>query len=745
MNLRERCCVGSPPIRSVSPDRRRRGLLASAAMTVCASSMLAPPAARAAAASGSAAADGAQIEEVVVTAQRREQNLQDVPISITALGAEAIRRGDVSTVSSLQGQVPGLKISAGAERTNISVRGIGSPITNIAAEAGVPVNIDGVYITRVTLFGATYNDLSQIEVLRGPQGTLYGRNATGGTVNIWSKTPDGSFGGDVSLLGGNGDRFRFRGAMGFPIDGDKLSARIGFDRETLDGYRDNLFLGEKADPERHTSGRAVLRWAPTEDFSVILRASIAKDIVGGPIIQYGGAVTAAPAGPVNRGRGLVSVDPTHINANERTRYDYRDQIYSATVNWNVGDVKLKSVTAFQRHKFDAVQDTDGTSAPFSNLYFLENSPAFTQELTVAGSTPSLEWIVGAWYLDDKANADYTIRLPGAGIPSLSILFEQKTKAYALFGQATYHVTERLRATVGLRYSDEKKLLIQSKTFPPPACSGVRTTNKYDDFSPKFVVDYTVAKNVMLYASATKGFKAGGGNTSVCGNTYGPERLWAYEAGVKSQWLDNRVRLNVGGFYYDYSGYQASKFAGDGTPSLVFTNAASATIKGIEAEFSAKPFDGFSIDAGALVNDAEFGKYISPLQIAPPGSTATVNLAGNRLPVAPKFSGSVAAQYEFPVSNVGTLTVRGEHVWSSAVYFDVFNVPFTRQGAYGMSNARISYRVERGSAEGLEVAAFIKNIENKDILNRSDYSGLYNGARNEYQRPRTYGAELNYTF
>lgn len=687
--------------------------------------------------------EGMRVEEVVVTAQRRAQNLQDVPIAVTALNEAAIRRGDVGTVSSLQGQVPALRIAAGAERTNISIRGIGSNITNIAAEAGVPVNVDGVYMTRVTLFGATYGDLSRIEVLRGPQGTLYGRNATGGAVNIWTKTPSSAFGGDVALLAGNGGRYRARGAMDLPIDGERLTARIGLDYETLDGYRQNLFLNRKADPEDHLSGRAVVRWAPSEAFSLYLRASISEDDVSGPIIQYGGARIAGPS-PVARG-GRVSVDPRHINADQPTESKYDDTVYSATANWAIGGVKLKSVTAFQRHKLDTTQDTDGTSAPYATIRFLENSPAFTQELTISGDTGPMEWIVGGWFMNDKANANMQLGLPGVGIPSIRLLYNQRTRAHALFGQMTYRVAERLRATVGLRYSDESKRLIQSKTFPPPPCSNFRTTNSYDDFSPKFVIDYDAGKHVMFYVSATKGFKAGGGNTSVCGNTYGPERLWAYEAGVKSQWLDDRVRLNVGAFYYDYSGYQASKFAGDGTPSLVITNAASAKLQGLEVEFSARPLPGLSIDAGALINDAEFGRFISPLQIAPPGSTATINLAGNRLPVAPKFSGNVAVQYEFPVGDSGTLTLRGEHVWSSAFYFDVFNVPFTRQGAYGISNARASYRFESGWNKGVELAAFVRNLENSDILNRADYSSLFSGARLEYQRPRTFGVELNYAF
>lgn len=715
--------------------------LAGSAAAICGVVSIGMPAA--ALAQDSAAGDDNTLAEIVVTAQRRSQQLQDVPIAITALNDEAIQRSDLSTVSSLNGQVPSLNITSGAERTNISIRGIGSNITNIAAEAGVPVNIDGVYMTRVTLSGATYGDLSQIEVLRGPQGTLYGRNATGGAVNIWTKVPDGTYTGDVSVLAGNGGRFRARGAVGLPIDGDRLSARVGIDVETLDGYRKNLYLGEKADPEDHLSGRAAVRWAPTENFTAILRASVSDDEVAGPIIQYGGVLSPSGPNPIRSG-GVVAVDPTHVNADQRTRSEYRDQVYSATLTWDLDGAELKSVSAFQRHKFDSVQDADGTSANYVVVNFLENSPAFTQEVTLSGDTSSFNWIVGGWYMDDEANADLDFKLTGPRLPSILISYNQKTKAYAGFGQLTYNILDTLRATAGLRYSDETKHLTLTKNFPPPACTNRQDKNSYNDLSPKFGLDYDVTSNFLLYASATKGFKAGGANLSVCGNVYDQETLWSYESGIKTQWLNNHLRLNLNGYYYDYKDYQASTLAGDGSPTLVTRNAASATVKGLELELTALPTQGLSVDLAATYADARFDDFISPLQIAPSGSTTTINLAGNRLPASPKFSGNVAVQYDMDISP-GVLSLRGEHRWSGSFYFDQYNSPFVKQRSYGMSNVRVGFAFEQGPLEGMEVSAFVHNLEDKQVLNRSEFSSLFGGIRNDYQRPRTFGTELRYQF
>lgn len=679
------------------------------------------------------------VAEVIVTAQRREQSLQDVPIAVTALSAEEIRRNDVSTIEKLQGQSLGLVVATGGDRTNLSIRGIGSTITSIAAEAGVPVNIDGVYMTRTTLTGATYADLAQIEVLRGPQGTLYGRNATGGTVNITTKTPDGTFSGDASVLAGNGGRYRVRAAAGLPLDGESLSARIAFDWETLDGYRQNVFLNKKADPEDHVSGRAVVRWAPSADVELLLRASISADDTSGPLIQYGRLVPGAgPFNPLQNG-GLGSIDPRNVRLDRAGDSTFRDQIYSATLNWDLDWATLKSITAHQNHKAHLIYDRDGTSRDYISSDFLEESPATTQEVTLSGSQSSLDWLVGGWYLRDNAKARLNFRLPGLGRPPFTHIYRQRTEATAIFGQATYSVLPALRLTAGLRYSDETKTATQ--TVGTGGCTALVTKNKYDDLSPRFGIDFDAGENVMLYASASKGFKAGGGNVAVCGNTYGPETLWAYEGGFKSQWLENRVRLNVAAYYYDYKGYQATQLGFlNNAPVSIITNAASATAKGVEAELQVEPARGLTLEVNAALADSKFGTFITANQFGP----GTTNLAGNRLVLSPKFSGTMAAQYVWP-AGPGSISVRAEHRWTSTIFFDVYNRPFTSQSGYGLTNLRLAYTFDTGSMDGLEVAAFVNNLEDKDILNRADASGLFGGSTVAYAQPRTYGVELRYQF
>lgn len=686
----------------------------------------------------SAEAENAGIEAIVVTAQRRAQNLQDVPIAITALSSEAIARGDINALDKLGGQVPGLKVAIGADRTNIAIRGIGSNITNIAAEGGVAVNVDGVYMTRTTLNGATYSDLAQIEVLRGPQGTLYGRNATGGAVNITTRNPDGALDGTLSALVGNAGRFRVRGAIGVPLDGDKLSVRISGDYEKLSGYRNNLTLNEKADPEDHRSGRIALRWAPNDDLEVILRASISHDEVAN-VIQFGASVPG-PFNPIRQG-GQTSVDPRNIRNDSRSRLNFRDEVYSATISYDLGGVTVKSVTAYQRHRFDQQADVDGTSLNYATVDFNERSPAVTQEVTLAGNSRKFNWVVGGWYMDDDARAIMRFQLPGIRRPPFAFDYTQKTKAFAFFGQATYSITDTLRVTGGLRYSDETKTLFQVLPGPPgaPGCPSAR--NKYNDLSPKFGIDFDVAKNVLLYASATKGFKAGGGNVSVCGNIYDPEDLWAYEAGIKSQWLDNRLRVNVNGYYYDYTGYQASQLVNNPAPTAIITNAANATVKGVEGELQIEPIRGLTFNVNAAWADSKFGNFVTTAQFGGP----PVAVTGNRLALTPEFSGNLALQYERSLGSSGVITARFEHNWSSSFFFDPYNNPLTGQGAYGISNARLSYEFEEGALKGFILSAFVNNIQDKDILNRADGSGIFGGTRLSYDRPRTFGAEVRFKF
>lgn len=680
----------------------------------------------------------AGVADIVVTAQRREQNLQDVPISITAFSSDAIERADLSAIDKLSGQVPGLKIAIGADRTNLAIRGIGTNITNIAAESGVAVNLDGVYLTRTTLTGATYSDLAQMEVLRGPQGTLYGRNATGGALNITTRTPDGTFDGNISALVGNGGRFRVRGAVGIPIVGETLSARVSADYETLSGYRYNLTLNEKADPEDHLSGRIAVRWAPSEALEVILRASISDDSAPN-IIQFGASVPG-PFNPIRQG-GQTSANPRKIRNDSPSSIKFKDEIYSATISYDFGGATLKSVTAYQNHRFDQVADVDGTSRLYATVDFDERSPATTQEITLSGDSASIDWVIGGWYMDDEARALMRFQLPGVGRPPFAFDYTQNTKAIAVFGQATYSIVDSLRLTAGLRYSDEKKRLFQILPGPPGAPGCPSAVNKYNDLSPKFGLDFDVAENVMVYASATKGFKAGGGNVSVCGNIYDPEKLWAYEAGIKSQWLDNRLRINLNGYYYDYTGYQASQLVNNPAPTAIITNAANATVKGVEGEFLVEPMNGLTFSLNAAWADSQFGNFTTTAQFGGP----PVNVTGNRLALTPKFSGNLAAQYETPVGDAGLFTIRFEHNWSSSFFFDPYNNPLTGQGAYGRSNARIAYGFEEGGLKGLEISAFVNNIQDKDILNRADGSGIFGGTRVSYERPRTYGAEVRYRF
>ncbi|MEP1445965.1 MAG: TonB-dependent receptor [Paraglaciecola sp.] len=697
--------------------------------------------------------DNAEFETIIVTAQRRDQALQDVPLAISAFNKGSIERGDLDSVGKLEGQVPGLVVSTTNTRSNISIRGIGSGLATAAAESGVPVNVDGVYMTRTTLQGTVFADLQQIEVLRGPQGTLYGRNATGGTINIWTKQPDDELSGEVSTLQGNAGRKRVRGVFSTPIS-ETLSARFGLEFDENDGHVKNITLDEMADPEEHKSARAVFNWMATDELDVVFRVNVSEDEVGAMFNQYlstQGAIVNPisdiapnpPFLPAGYTAGQSSDDKLNIRNDQRSRLSFEDKVFSLTASYDMDWAVLKSVTAYQEHVTLGISDNDGTSGAYATQSVDDDSEAWTQEFTLSGDDDNLDWVVGTWYLDDTLEAKQEITLigffPDLGPAQAAPVFNynQETESLAVFGQATYHVSDSLRLTAGLRYTDEEKTVYQTVAgFGAPA-EGTDNLS-YTEVSPKASIDYNLNDDMMIYASVSKGFKAGGVNVNQIGQIYDPETLLSYETGLKSDWLEGHFQANVNAYYYDFEGFQANSIVGI---SSVTTNAADAEVTGLEFEFRLIPMDGLTLKTNVAWADSEFGEYFAPNTFGPTGVT---NLEGNRLPSQAEYSGNISALYELSVGD-GLVTLSFDHAFSSSYYLDIDNSDYAEQGSYGKTNIRASYLFEAGSLEGLELSLFANNLEDDLQLTKVKAGNILAGVMAEYSDPRTFGAELRYRF
>ena len=708
------------------------------------------------------------IEEIVVTAQRREQSLQEVPIAVTAFGADAIQRSDLDVMEKLQFQVPGLTFAAFLSAPQITLRGVGSDLSLVGSEPGIAFYLDGVYMPRATTSSSVYADLERIEVLRGPQGTLYGRNSTGGLIHLYSKEPTGETEGFVSLLYGSANRVRARAGVSFPIS-ETLSARLSYAGDQHDGYRKNRTRGGDLDARDHDSARGTLRWTPTEDLTVVLRADWSRDRDTGPpfaqflpVSPFLGAFCGTD--PIDCG-GSTGDDPQHARLDSATSDKKRNKLFSSTITWDlhdlplVGDATLKHLTAYQRYEWHREADHDATDILWINMDSNEQGKAWTQELTLtSASDGKLDWILGGYFFKDRGNAYYNFPAEPTtiGFDGVGVQFTNDVETWAAFANLTYHVTERLRTTLGARFTREKKDyqninffdLIPGLRFDvcagftPTPLVGVKSDDDWSRWTPKFGVDFDLTDDMMVYAAVSRGFKAGGANAAACSNLYDQELLWSYELGVKSDWFDERLRVNLVGFFYDYEDYQANRFL---ELAAFIENASDAEILGVEGEIQVVPFEGFRVSGGFSYQNAQFEDYFSEDQL---DSFIVKDLKGNKLPKSSELSWFIGSEYTL-AGELGSATLRHELSWRDQYWFTAFNASHSEQSSYTINNARLIFATVGGSLEerfgDLELHFYVNNWGDKDIRNNAVDASTQGGTLYQFADPRNLGVELRYRF
>ncbi len=682
-----------------------------------------------AAAFATAAEAQSTIENVTVTASKRETALQSTPLAITALTADALEKAHIDTTNDLQLHVPGFVMSTNIIQGEAYIRGIGTDISSIAADPSVAFMIDGIYLPRLSTSLQDLYDVERVEVVKGPQGTLYGRNATGGVVNIVSKLPGDTFGLDADVLYGNYNEQRYRVAVTGPL-GDGASGRVSLIRHSRDGYVKNVFLGGTVDPQDTWAGRGSIRLQPSDDVDIVLSGDFSND-KGAPASAIRVLSTDAPALLFG---GTVTSDPYKVNENFRNEVTNEQYGFSGRLTWNTGGSTLTSLTAYRHSHYKLVLDLDGTEANwFTHDPDLQNSSTFSQEVQLASNPgATIDWIVGAYYFNEDADSNYNLSLPLFAV-NVNPVATNRTDAYALYGEATYHVTDRFSLTAGLRYSDEHKktsVVALSHGVPTGSFAG---SQSWDAFTPKFGAQYFVDGNVMLYASATRGFKSGGFNSTAIQTpqNFNPEFVWSYEAGVKSTLMDGRLLLNANAFYYDYSDLQVNKY--DAVNIVTLENAAQAAIKGFEAEVAFKPTDGLTLAANVSVLDPKYGEFTSVDPDHP--LLGPISLDGNQLVRAPKFTASVSAEYTAELESLGSLTAHTEYFYRSRIYFTPFNDPAVGQEGFGLWNASLRF----DNADGRwSLSAYVNNIAGQLYYQEKARSASIVGTIGWPGTPRTYG-------
>jgi iron complex outermembrane receptor protein len=691
-------------------------------------------------------AQNAVLEEIVVTAQKRAESLQNTPIAISAVTGEAIDKLNIDDIGAIAAANPSLVYSEAGGEAQLYIRGVGSNIFSVGVDQSVATHIDGVYAGRANMGLTQFLDIDRVEILRGPQGTLYGRNATGGAINIISRAPTDDFEGYASGLLGSFDRVDFRGALSGPLT-ESLSARVAVRRLKDDGYTEDLDPrgSNKIDDNDLTAVRGSLRWK-SEGLTASLIAEHSEFENGNtsiyPIDNDGlaGSFGAIPTNSIRKTRN-----------NTPSFHKWNTSGVTGNFDWNVSDsTNLNLTLGYRDWDSDFLFNTDGTEIEVTRSSFAYTSEQLSAELRLSGEAGWGRWLVGAyWFDEDKFGGLGLVRAgftPPAVLAPRSFIFraDGTGEATAIFGQVDYKLAETWTLSAGLRYSDEKKgdLLRQSTLLPDNELLGLFTPNvipdatpattrnvsrSWDAWTPRLGLEYRPSDDRLFYLTYSEGFKSGGFNDlSVINPPFDPEFIDSFEIGAKTEWLNGRLRANASAFYYDYTDLQVSVFASVGNITTTFTtNAAEATVKGLELDLVARPIDALDIRASLAFLDATYDNFTTPYGSCTAANVALdsrcvgrvglprlINAAGNRLNNAPEFKGSLSVGYSIDLASGGQVTLFGAANHQGRVFFLPANTTVMSQASYTLVDARIGYENESGD---WAVGAFVKNLTDEEYF------------------------------
>ncbi len=751
-----------------------------------------------------AAGNSEALTEVVVTSRRYEERLQDAPIAVSAFQAADIAKLNIRNVGDAAAFTPNFLSNPGPTGGNDAfyfIRGVGQTDLNPATDPGVATYVDGVYLGRVMGASIDSSDVQRIEVLRGPQGTVFGRNTIGGAVSITTRDPGNEFAGDLSVTGGSRNLRQVRASLDLPM-GDTQGLLVSANFRDQDGWGRRVSDGKIFDTTNQWGANAKYKWSPSDVFSLTVAGDITR-ITGTSqhtiLVGFNPAVFSPLGVPLPAGMGqyLNPSDPYSNNASIDPRKDYDIKGVSLTLDWNLGGAKLKSISAYRRLTQFQATDYDATPYSFYEGGFSDKQHQFSEELQLSGDSGPAKWLLGAYYYQEY-NANINIVslggnngcLPFPGPPASAFYFAYPvcnfaggqsyatpgvanriinnqaftldTKAKALFGQTTIKIADHWASTLGLRWTKETKeqdynFFIDNSAgvanlagLPPAIFYTLSPQNPFNpvptaynkgwsQVTPKVDVEWKPSDQVLTYLSYSKGFKSGGfngrpspGRNGQFGtiSAFDPEKIDSYELGAKTQFADNRVRLNAALFQENYKGIQL--LALDAASGFFNTVTAASRIRGAELELQARPFPAFELQAG-------LGYTKDQYQSVPVGVGID---NGMHLPLTPRLNGSFGAQYSWDLA-AGKFTLRGDYSFRSEFYFEAVNTPINRQGGYGIANGRATYDFSGGH---WSVAAYGLNLANKFYhTNAQDVTAQLGVAFASVSPPREWGGEVHYRF
>ncbi|AIT79455.1 MULTISPECIES: TonB-dependent receptor [Novosphingobium] len=749
------------------------------------------------------------ITDIVVTAERREVSLQEAPLSVSAVTSETLKAANITDITGLNGSVPGLVVarSGGGERI-ITIRGIGSETPeNTNTQPGVSYHIDGVYIFNSIAASAAFIDVAQVEVLRGPQGTLFGQGSTGGTINVVSIEPStDALSGNVSAGIGNYKYMEGSGALNVPLS-DTLAIRGAIQYTKHDGYAyatkvpgvDKYDL----DDQDETGWRIGAKWSPAPNFSITLNT-----------VQYDSKTN----GPAQKNILDPDTDPRVLTQDYPGRSEVKTELYTGVIKWETPFATIKSITGYQKLHSEQAWDADGldTELFFANTYnpisftgvsydhvplWASDTESWSQEINMTsnGNGP-FNWVLGGVYLHSKNSqyineyrsdddnflqpalpVDTAFDDPLVGNLTYAELSSIKRELYAFFAQGTYEVTSQLKLTAGVRYNHDKASGAYdslsggtsnqtSGAYMQPASTGSR---KADAWTGKVALDYQITPENMVYASWTRGFKPGGINSASASGgsfsvlpTYKQETVDSFEAGTKNRFMDDTLQINASAFLYQYKNMQFLEedpiLYGEG-----ISNAPKARVYGLELESTYVPTDGLRFDASLSWLEGKFTSHYAALD--PTAATDAQNAAGypdylfwtnfydavlardaaradikgNRIPKLPRWQGTIAATYNAEVGP-GELTTRAQLIYRGKYQYRLFNDgAVDLTPSYTQVNLMAKYEPE---GTNTDITLRVINLFDEDGVN-SRFSDPYGSAQvfDTYIPPRQVILSFGYRF
>ncbi len=685
-----------------------------------------------------------QIEEVIVTARKREESLQETPISITAFTTDELRERNLTNLVDVMQYTPNVfaisGTGGGGANAHIYIRGVGQSDFLFTTDPGVGIYMDGVYLPR-TLGGVLdLLDIERVEILRGPQGTLFGKNTIGGAINVISNKPTEEFGGYAEVVVGSFNRTDGRLDMNIPLS-KTWASRFSLSYKKRDGYIDRLEFGtdrvlDHLGNENAFNARGSLRWTPSEattldiivDYTREREESTANALVDfrplGGLAPLWNALVGIPGGLPMSG-AFIPKDKHTTYGTGPNHNDLDVKGINVTLEHEFSSSTFKSISAYR--EMDAIfgRDADGSPLTYLSTDDVMTQEQFSQEFQLFGTAldDKFDWLVGAFYMNEKGTDRNEVLLatglydaleglpfqlsghpcgppwfapgcPGNPInPLLDIDFDIynaiEISSYAVFTQLGYQVSERWNINGGIRYTDESKdytlehIRVNSGV---PIIPLTTVSDSWSEPSGKVGVDFQANENVLLYGSISRGFKSGGFNgrptTQAAVDSFNPEFVISYELGLKTELADRRVRLNAAIFFMDYTDMQVGSQSADesGNLVLIIDNAAKAEVKGFEFDFLAVPTERWMISAGAGYTDARYTDTSDAVGIT----------TDSKFVNTPEWTTNASLQYALPLGgSFGELRFRGDWSYRSKVYYDIQNTEVFAQPSFSLLGARIT--------------------------------------------------------